>query len=68
MDFSGRVFLAPLTKGGNLPFRRLCIAHGCEVTMSEMAYAYQLLRGNRRATRPNTNCRNRRSRQPAAYH
>jgi len=42
MDFRGRVFLAPLTKGGNLPFRRLCLAHGCEVTMSEMAYAYQV--------------------------
>ncbi len=42
MDFRGRVFLAPLTKGGNLPFRRLCLAHGCEVTMSEMAYGYQV--------------------------
>jgi tRNA-dihydrouridine synthase 3 len=38
------VFLAPLTKGGNLPFRRLCIAHGCEATMSEMAYAYQVVK------------------------
>jgi tRNA-dihydrouridine synthase 3 len=44
MDFRGRVFLAPLTKGGNLPFRRLCVAHGCEATMSEMAYAYQVVR------------------------
>ncbi|MBL9077382.1 MAG: tRNA-dihydrouridine synthase family protein [Planctomycetes bacterium] len=42
MDFRGRVFLAPLTKGGNLPFRRLCLQHGGEVTMGEMAYAYQV--------------------------
>lgn len=44
MDFRGRVLLAPLTKGGNLPFRRLCLAHGCRVTMGEMAYAYQVVR------------------------
>ena len=44
MDFRGRVFLAPLTKGGNLPFRRLCLAHGCTVTMGEMAYGYQVVR------------------------
>lgn len=44
MDFRGRVFLAPLTKGGNLPFRRLCVAHGCTTTMSEMAYAYQVVK------------------------
>jgi tRNA-dihydrouridine synthase 3 len=44
MDFRGRVFLAPLTKGGNLPFRRLCVAHGCTVTMGEMAYGYQVVR------------------------
>jgi len=47
MEFQGRVFLAPLTKGGNLPFRRLCAAHGCEVTMSEMAYARQVVRKSR---------------------
>lgn len=44
MDFRGRVFLAPLTKGGNLPFRRLCLRHGCAVTMGEMAYAYQVVK------------------------
>ena len=44
MEFRGRVFLAPLTKGGNLPFRRLCLQHGCAVTMGEMAYAYQVVR------------------------
>jgi tRNA-dihydrouridine synthase 3 len=44
MDFAGRVFLAPLTKGGNLPFRRLCVAFGCTTTMSEMAYAFQVVR------------------------
>jgi tRNA-dihydrouridine synthase 3 len=44
MDFRGRVLLAPLTKGGNLPFRRLCVAFGCATTMSEMAYAFQVVR------------------------
>ncbi|MCA8973784.1 MAG: tRNA-dihydrouridine synthase family protein [Planctomycetes bacterium] len=47
MQFRDRVFLAPLTKGGNLPFRRLCVTHGCEATMSEMAYAYQVVRKSR---------------------
>ncbi len=44
MDFRGLVLLAPLTKGGNLPFRRLCLDHGCRVTMGEMAYAYQVVK------------------------
>jgi len=44
MDFRGRVVLAPLTKGGSLPFRRLCTSFGCRTTMSEMAYAGQVLR------------------------
>ena len=43
MDFRGRVMLAPLTKGGNLPFRRLCVSFGCQTTISEMAYARQVV-------------------------
>jgi tRNA-dihydrouridine synthase 3 len=36
------VMLAPLTKGCNLPYRRLCIALGARVTMSEMTVARRL--------------------------
>ena len=44
MDFRDRVILAPLTKGGNLPFRRLCVAYDCKTTTSEMAYSGQVMR------------------------
>ena len=47
LDFRDRVLLAPLTKGGNLPFRRLCVDFGAVITCSEMAYARQLVRGTR---------------------
>ncbi|MHC5064324.1 MAG: tRNA-dihydrouridine synthase family protein [Planctomycetota bacterium] len=45
MEFRDRLFLSPLTRGGHLPFRRLCVHLGAEVTCSEMAYARQVMRG-----------------------
>lgn len=44
VSFEGQAVLAPLTKGGNLPFRRLCVELGARITTSEMAYARQIVR------------------------
>lgn len=45
-SLGGKLILAPLTKGGNLPFRRLCADFGMETSVSEMIYARSLLKGS----------------------
>jgi len=40
----GRLIMAPMTRGTNLPFRRLAVEWGAQVCLGEMAYADKVVR------------------------